>query len=571
MAGVELRDLGRIRQILSVLARHGFSNALSALPLHRLPGLGRVAGPEGEAGTAPRRLVAAFQELGPTFHKFGQMLSTRGDLLPRPWLEAFATLQDHVPPEAPEVARRIVEEELGVPLGDAFGRFGEVAVASASIAQVHRAELPDGTVVAVKVQRPGIDRTLKSDLAILHTLAGWIEGGIAGIADPKALVEAFDRALAQELDFVMEAQHCELLGHALTGVDGVAVPRVHRRWSGRRVLVLDWVEGRPLSSWRETGADPNMLMDRLIEATYRQIFVAGVFHGDPHPGNLFVGEGGTLWYLDFGLIGRIGPEQRDTLVAILSGIVFRDGDLLARTLYRAAKVERRIQLRELAADLQAMLDRLAGISLAGQDSGRLAIDILDLARAHGLSLPPEYAVLARAQLTLDGIARDLAPDWDMAARVEPWAARLMKERLDPGQISGEALRSAVQAAAVLKTLPGQIDQLLLDLDRGAFSIRAETPSVDRLADRLDRLGRALIFGLGVSSFLIAAAILTAALILSGSGFGVVGLALATAVGLSLLAATGLVAGLSWNLFVAGRWRGFDLRRLLPSGRREPRP
>lgn len=572
MSGVELRDLGRIRQILSVLARHGFANAVAATPLWRIPGLGHLAGPEGDEGSAPRRLVAAFQELGPAFVKFGQMLSTRGDLLSPPWLDAFTSLQDHVPPEPPEVARRIVEDELGRAVEEVFAEFGPDAVASASIAQVHRARLPDGQDVAVKIQRPGIDKTLRSDLAILHTLAGWLDGGFAGIADPKALVEAFDRALAQELDFVQEAQHAEWLGAALAGTAGVAVPSVHRRWSGRRVLVLSWVAGKKLAQWRDTGADPNVLMDRLIEATYQQIFVAGVFHGDPHPGNFVVGEDGTLWVLDFGLVGRISPEQRDALIAILAGIVFRDGDLLARTLYHAAKVERRIRLRELAADLQSMLDRLSGITLGHQDSSRLALDILNLAKAHGLSLPPEYAVLARAQLTLDGIARDLVPDWDMMAKVQPWATRLTRERFDPEQLSGEAMRSAAQAAAMLRTLPSQLDQLLLDLDRGAFSLRAETPSVDRLADKLDRLGRALIFGIGVSSFLMAAAILTAALILSGSGFGVVGIGLALAVGMSLLAALGLVAGLSWNLFVAGRWGGIDLRSLLPASLRgKPRP
>ena len=553
-----LHDLGRARHILAVLARHGFAQVIAASPLGRVPGLVGVLseGREPEDGSAPRRLVSAFLELGPTFVKLGQMLSTRPDLLPEEWVTEFATLQDHVPPFPTEEAVRIVEEELGVGIAVSFLEFADRPIASASIAQVHRATLQDGRQVAVKVQRPGIERTLRSDLNILYVLADWLDGGELGVFQhPRAVVEAFDRALSEELDFLHEAGNVELIGEAFVGLEGVTAPAVHRPFCGRRVLVLDWAEGRKLSQIREGPADPELVMTRLIEACYRQIFVRGAFHGDPHPGNLVVDDAGLLTYLDFGLVGRISGEMREVLVGLLTGIVFQDGDLLARTLYRAGSADGRVQVRALAAEIQAMLDALAGKSLKRLDASRLALDILALARRHGLQLPPEYAVLARAQLTLDGVARELVPDWDMVSRVRPWAERLVRERMDPNRLPEELMRGSLSAAAALRSLPGQIDQILLDLERGSFQLRADTPAVDRLTESLDRTGRALVFGLGVSAFLVSAAILGSALLLREGDSGPIEVFGTMAVVASLLAASGLVSALMWNLFLRGKLGG----------------
>jgi ubiquinone biosynthesis protein len=569
-----LRDLARVQHVLAVLARHGFSQVIAASPLGRIPGLGGLPADGGEGGgvSTPRRLIAAFTELGPTFVKLGQMLSTRPDLLPEDWVAEFTTLQDRVPPFPVEEARRLVEEELGAPLDEVFASFGREPVASASIAQVHRATLPDGRAVAVKIQRPGIERTLRSDLNILYVLADFLERGDGGLLQrPRAVVEAFDRGLAEELDFLHEAGNADLLGDAFQGLSHVRAPRVHRPLTTRRVLVLDWAPGRKLCNLREGPVSPDHVMDQLIEATYRQIFVRGVFHADPHPGNLVVSDEGVLTYLDFGLVGRVSGEMREVLVGILTGIVFLDGELLARTLYRAGSAEGRVQVRDLAAEIQGMLDAASGKSLSRLDAGRLALDILALARRHGLRLPPEYSLLARAQLTLDGVARDLAPDWDIIARVRPWAERLLRERIDPGALPQELMRGSLSAAAALRSLPGQLDQVFLDLERGAFQLRAETPAVDRLTETLDRLGRALVFGVGVSAYLVSAAVLGAALLLrptDGEAFPLLGTG---AVVTSLLAASLLVAALTWNLFLRGKVGGWGRGLLAGLLRREEPP
>jgi ubiquinone biosynthesis protein len=553
-----LQDLNRAREILGVLVRHGFGQVVSGLPLHRIPGLGSIKneGRLGEDVPAPERAVRAMEELGPAFVKLGQMLSTRPDLLPEEWVVAFARLQDHVPPFPGEDARRVIEDQLGAPVEDLFAEFSEEPVASASIAQVHRAKTYDGKDLAVKVQRPGIETQLRSDLNILYVLAGWLEDQIdLGIYTPQAVVEAFDRALTAEADFNLEAASGEQLGEAMANTSGVSVPRLVRSLTSRRVLTMEWVDGRNLSEIAQTKADPEAVLAALIDATYTQVFVHGLFHGDPHPGNLFVDDSSTLHYLDFGLVGRITPEMRDTLMGLFVAVMFKDADGLARTLYRAGSAEGRVNLRELSAQIDSLLAQYGELAYDQQDTGRIAMEVISLAKDHGLKLPEEYAVLARAMATIDGISRQIVPNFDIWNAVKPYAARLASERLDPEALGGELLRSTMSTATMLRDLPTQIDQLLLDLERGTFQLTAETPAIDRLNDTIDRLGRAMVFGLGVSAFLVSAAVMTAVLVFnSGQPLGFNELLTASGVGFSLLAASGLLTLLIWNLFLAHRIR-----------------
>lgn len=564
----QFRDLTRAREILTVLARHGFGQLLTSIPLSKIPGLGRLSPTEQTHLDLPTsaRLVKVCEELGPTFVKLGQMLSTRADLLPPEYVKAFATLQDSVEPFPGAEACALVEEALGGSLDDLFAEFSPEPVASASIAQVHRAVLHSGKEVAVKVQRPGIDRTLRSDINIMYTLAELLEGQLElGIYTPAAIVEAFDRAISLEVDFHNEAANAATFARAVASVPGVHVPRTYPQFTSRGVLTLEWVDGAKLSDIDSTRADKQAVMDRLVEATFEQIFTHSVFHADPHPGNLIVHDDSTITYLDFGLMGRITPEMRDTLEALFVGVIFSDAEGVARAAYRAGSADGRVNLRELAAEISDLLDRYRGTSLAEQNTARIAEELLALARRHRLKLPQEYAILARTEVALDGIARGLVPDWDMMEAVKPYAARLAGERLDPERVSGDLLRQAVSVASMLKDMPRQVDQVLLDLERGNFQLSARTPDLKDLTDAVDRNGRALVFGVGVSAFLVSASILVAALVLhlgGDTGFGLTDMLLGFLVIGSVLAASGLVSGLMWNLFIRDRLRRVRWRRFL---------
>ena len=564
----QFRDIGRAREILGVLVRHGFGGLVSSLPLGRVPGLGRFQDSAGASEShihARERLVRAFDDLGPAFVKLGQMLSTRPDVLPADWIDSFAKLQDQVAPFSSEDARRQVEEELGAPIDEIFTAFSEHPVASASMAQVHSAQLPDGTRVAVKVQRPGIERVIRSDINIMYMLAELLEGRLdLGVYTPGKIVEAFDRAISLEVDFLNEATNGAALADALRGLEGVFVPSIFRAYSTRTVLTLEWVDGHKLSDIRQTRADASVVMDRLIEATYAQLFTHGIFHADPHPGNLVVNDDSELTFLDFGLIGRVTPDMRDTLEGILVGIIFRDADTIARTIYRAGSATGRVTLRDLSADVEVLLQRWGGTTFDEQDTSKIALDIIGLARKHRLRLPEEYAILARTEVTLDGIARGLVPDWDPLEAVRPQATRLAAERLNPQRVGADLVKQFASVGGILRDAPGQLDQILLDLEQGNFLINARTPAVEKLERTIDRVGRAMIFGLGSSALLISASILVAAVVLDvGEDQAMADadiLATSLAVGSGLLA-TALLGGLIWNLFLRGllervRWRRF---------------
>ena len=325
----QFRDIGRAREILTVLARHGFGGIVSSLPLHRIPGLRNPEGLDSEGPKkipARERLVSAFQDLGPSFVKLGQMLSTRPDVLPGDWIDAFAKLQDQVAPFPGDLARAQVEDALGAPVEEIFEEFSREPVASASIAQVHTARLSDGTRVAVKIQRPGIEKTLRSDINIMYMLGELLEGRLdLGVYTPTKVVEAFDRAISLEIDFLNEAANGQAFAKALDGMEGVYVPKVHRTLTARTVLTMEWIDGHKLSDIDKSGAQRELIMDRLVEATYCQIFQHGIFHADPHPGNLVVNDESVLTFLDFGLMGRITPEMRAPLEGLLVGIIFRNG------------------------------------------------------------------------------------------------------------------------------------------------------------------------------------------------------------------------------------------------------
>ena len=506
------------------------------------------------------------------------MLSTRPDILPSDWIESFSKLQDQVAPFDGTVALSHVEAELGSPLDELFAKFSPEPIASASMAQVHSGELLDGSPVAIKIQRPGIERTIRSDINIMYMLAELLEGRLdLGVYTPTKIVEAFDRAISLEVDFVNEATNGAALASALEGLEGIEVPKIYRAFSTRTVLVMEWVTGRKLSQIRETQADPALVMNRLVEATYSQIFTHGIFHADPHPGNLVVNDDSVLTFLDFGLMGRITPDMRDTLEGLLVGIIFRDADTIARTIYRAGSADGRVTLRDLSSDVDVLLQRWGGTKLDEQDTSRIALDIIALARKHRLRLPEEYAILARTEVTLDGIARDLVPGWDPLEAVRPQATRLAGERLNPQRMGADLAKQFVSVSGMLRDAPGQVDQILLDLEQGNFEVSARTPSVDRLERTIDRVGRALVFGLGVSALLVSASILVAAVVLDvGQGEELAEadiLATGLAVGSGLLA-TMLLGGLIWNLFLRGllgrvRWHRFiglvpGLERLLRS-------
>ena len=482
---MQVQDLNRLQQIARVLAKNGFGHALGLIGV---TGALPAASPEVASRPFARRLRQALIDLGPTWVKLGQVLSVRPDILPPDVLAEFQSLQDRVPPMSEEDARQVIREELGLPLEDVFSEFDLAPLGSASIAQVHRAVLAEtGEEVAVKLQRPGIDAKIRSDLHILYTLAATLEGRfvLPGMYQPVAIIREFDQAITRELDFTQELQSAERFHRNFRDSDDIIVPSVYPRWSTRRLMVMELVRGEPLST-RMKGAtkvteESRALAHLLMECAYQQVFTHGFFHGDPHPGNLLVTEDNRIIVLDFGLTGLLTGAMQDTLISAFTSMVFRDAETLAMTVYRAGAVSDRVDIKEFKNEIERLMTKYYGMSLDEvSESPDTLIEVIQVATKYNIDLPPEFAVLSRTFGLIEGSIRALLPGVDIVEEVKPYAQRLMTNRFSPDRIALDVARAMVQLQGHFRELPTQLTQVMMDLEGGNLSFETRNPEVDDL-------------------------------------------------------------------------------------------
>ncbi len=477
-AHISVRDLPRVRDVALTLASHGFGE------------LARIVGVESATSSsdAPmaRRLRLALADLGPTYIKLGQILSVRPDILPQAVLTELAELQDNAPTVPFEQVKALVEEELGRPISEMFVRFEEVPIASASIAQVHGAELPDGTQVAVKVQRPGIHGVLQSDLHILYTLARLVEGHISvpGLYTPVEIIQEFELAIQTELDFLQEAKAAERFGANHAELPNVVVPRIHKSFCTRRVLVMDRIHAKKLNAVEGGSELGRTAMRRIIESWYYQLFEHGFFHGDPHPGNIMVLDDGRICFLDFGLTGTLTGEMQDVMTDIFAGLVFRDAETVAMAVYRAGATAERVDLKAFRGEIERLMAKYHGASLSDLSARGSLNELIEVATKYRIQLPREFAIVARAGSMVDGIAKRLLPDTDIVTEVRPWAQRLVQRRFGPERLSADTLRVLQHAQTAFRDLPTQANQLLTDLERGRVTITARDPDAEALRQEI---------------------------------------------------------------------------------------
>jgi ubiquinone biosynthesis protein len=556
------QDLNRLRQIAAAVVRHGFGAYLARSRLaDQLGGAPPVAGEpvSGERSTAARfrELLA---ELGPTFIKMGQLLSTRRDVLPADWIKELETLQDDCPPLPIADMRHALERGLGQPIEAVFAELDPVPLASASIAQVHRARTHGGEQVVVKVQRPDIRSRIESDLGLLYYLARLLEAVVeeTGVYTPTAVIEEFDRTIHEELDFENEARNARAMRAANDGREQVVIPRVHDALSSSQVLTLDYVEGTRLNDvTAEGGFDTERIARTIIEAAFRQLFEDGLFHGDPHPGNILVQPGNKLALLDFGLVGRLSRTQQGVLVTLIVAVALRDADSMARLFDKIGAPDSRAPVGALRADIEAILDRYLGLRLDQIRTATLLGDLLDLAVRHKIRVPKEYAVLAKAAMTVEGIIRRLYPTLDILEVGLPYARELLLARFTPDDASGTFMRSLLRLQGLAEDVPNQLSQILADLEGGKLRVNVRSADVERIGEQVRAVGTLVFLGL------IAAA-------LTAGGLVVLAFRPSPLPGLATLAAAAAVTGFALTLHLAPfRLRKISIRRFIARGRSAP--
>lgn len=540
-----VRDIERLRQVVLVLLRHGFGEIVERSGIGRLvlrandPLPGPLAESTARQSLGPR-LRMVLEDLGPTFVKLGQILSTRPDLLAPDLITEMKKLQDRVPPVPFIELKEEVEAELGAPIEQMFVHFDETPLASASIAQVHRARLLRRTAdgdelfeVVVKIQRPKVKFTVERDLELLYLLARVIEQRIpeARRYTPVALVTEFERAMTAELDFIEEADHADRFRRAFEGRADASFPKVYREASARKVLTLEFLDGKKPQEAVAAGHSGERIAKTALGVLFKQIFEDGFFHADPHPGNLLIlgsPEAPVLGMIDLGLVGRLSPQIRDKTVDLMVAAVRQDAQGVADALFSLGTQTRRVNRADYDADVTRRAEKYLGKPLKEISMSALIRDLVTGAVSYGLEIPPEFLMLGRTLMTVEGVGKELYPELDVFSECRPYFSQLILRRFSPERLGNDALRTLSRLGGTAGGLPAKVDEVLDDLRRGALSFRSHDPALPAVADLL---GRRLFSGLTVAALIGGGSLLVALrpvsetlgyTMLAGAGVWVVG-------------------------------------------------
>ncbi len=494
-----VRDLGRLREVAMVLVRHGLGFVVSGL---RIPGV-RI--PFSSVDTTPERVVAAVQELGPTFVKFGQLWSTRVDLLPPNYIEALQTLQDEVAPISVTKVHKALASALGDDWREHFQSFEDQALATGSVAVVHRARLVNGRQVVVKVLRPGIRETIKADISVLNLLARQIlnEFPEASYFDPLGMLREFERSIAEETDLENEARNAERFMSDFADVDHITIPVVHRGYGDDTVLVMDFVDGVRIREARTAGFDMEVVGRNYLDAAYRMLFDHGFFHGDLHPGNVFVQADGKLSLIDFGMVGRLTPEMKDNLVAIMFALERGDFRSITRIYYDVGIKTQRVDYDAFERDIIDVMERnWVGRPMAEIQIGGFLKDLADGAVRYKIQAPPNYTMFFKALITTEGLAKALVPEVDPVKAAAPYINRLVKERFQPGRMREELFYTVITLRTLQRRIPAALTQFVDDLQQQRIELKviASRPQAERLSEHR-RTTQLLIAAMSVASLI----------------------------------------------------------------------
>ncbi len=452
-------------------------------------------------------LASALEELGPCFIKLGQLLSTRPDLLPPNYIDALSRLQNTVTPVPGDKITAIIENELGAPISELFASFDCEPLAAASMAQVHRAILPDGNEVAVKVQRPGARQRIEIDIEILHEVARFATrfttyGKRYGFLQ---IVRELERSLGQELDFRLEAESTRLIGKQISEFTLLTTPVVYSEYTTRRVLTLSFIHGRQLAevSREEFDAlDSRSIAKELLSAYLKQMVIDGVFHCDPHPGNIFLADDGRLALMDFGMVGRFDADQKDKIILLLLAFSERLGERVADTYLEMIEIPKDVDRRAFTQDVSALVSRYHDMSGGRMAIGSALLDLTRLAQSHSTPVPTSMTLIGKAMLNLDGTIQVLSPELDPVELIRDYMLKVMEKRVI-GQISpGRMFAWVIDMKRLFENTPRRTDMIIDKLANDQLTLRLEIDHLDEAVKSLNRVANRLSLSIIVASLII---------------------------------------------------------------------
>ena len=500
------RHLGRYGQFARLLVKYGREDFV------RTSGLEDMSEHEVADQAKPEALTADLEALGPTFIKLGQLLSTRADLLPPPYLVALSRLQDDVAPFPYDDVRETVEENLGVRISNAFSRFDTEPVASASLGQVHRAALRDGRPVAVKVQRPDVRRQVTTDMEALEELAAFVDRHTKwapryGLAE---MMRQFRESLFRELDYRIEAQNLRRLAENLAGFDRIVVPLPVDDFTSERVLTMEFIGGQKISDVGPLGmmeVDAQSLAEELFRAYLKQILQDGFFHADPHPGNVFITDDGRLGLLDLGMVATVEPGTQDQLVKLLLAVTERRPDDAADALSEIGERTEEYDEARFRNDIKALISDNAGLSIENLQAGVLVAEMSRVSVEAGLRPAPDLAMFGKALLNLDDVARRLDPDFDPDEALAQEAASLLRRRMVSSVSPGRLFAATLEAKEFAERLPGRVNKVIDALAEGELRLRVDAIDERELMRAAQKVANRVTTGVVLAALVIGASML----------------------------------------------------------------
>lgn len=520
------RHLNRYQRILRVLFKYGFSDLVERLHIDQyletgLQMINRKPREQLDRHTRPARLRMALEELGPTFIKLGQLLSTRPDFIPPEYLDELAKLQDSVPPFTYPEVQQIFQEEFGKDPSEIYEYFDSVPLAAASIGQVHSARLSDDQVpagdetgrdVVVKVQRPGIENTIAVDLEILAHIARLMEEHLEEVQGhrPSAIVHEFARSLSREIDFTIELSNIQRFARQFEGKAEIHVPRVYRSLSTDRILVLERIEGIKASNidtLRNKGYDLPLIARRGANLVMEQIFVHGFFHADPHPGNIFILPENVICFIDFGQMGRLSLKDREEFVDLVLHIVDGNEIKVASDVLKITTQQGELDRDALAMDVGDFLDRYLYLSLAELKAGKILQDLLELVSRHKLSLHPNLYLMLKAMTTVEGVGLVLDPKLELIELASPFMKKIKLDRIKPRRLAEEVGASGSQYLSLIRDLPEEARSIISQLRKGKMKLEFEHRGLRPMERSLDRVSNRIAFAIVLAAQIIGSSLI----------------------------------------------------------------
>jgi len=495
-AGKRIRQMHRYRKITSILARNGIGFVSQKMGWEEKFLFHKNADPKSTG----RRIRLLLEELGTTFIKLGQIASTRPDLFSADILNELKELQDMVPPFTYDEAVRILEEELGSSVTELFQHFSEEPLAAASIGQVHRAVLKDGSDVVVKIQRPNIHSLIETDLEIIADLARLAERRMEWAKRYRLLdiIEELSRGLLLELDYRIEARNMEKFKQFNKTLGYVSIPAVYWDYSTKKILTMDYIEGIKLTDHTklaDAGIDRSILAERLAYIIFHQILNVGHYHADPHPGNLLALSDGRIALLDFGMVGQISPYTKKYLASFIIALRNKSTKGIIRAISDLGMIPEDVDIKKLTADVEAMREKYYDIPLQEVSMGQAINDLFHMAHRHKIGIPTELTLVGKSLMTMEGVVADLDPDFSVFDVAEPFGKKLILDRFNPWKMMKTWLEDVPDYIDLLKEAPLSIKQFSSLMRKGKIEVEVTSPQLEGLVKKMDRMSNQMSFSI----------------------------------------------------------------------------